>query len=91
MEDSIYDYVRNDNKIEHVVIMCSAVNQVDYSALETLEKLSTSLFEKNITLHLSEVKGPVLDALNRVEFNKGLSGNIYFFSQFEAFNELKAI
>jgi len=88
VEDSIYDYVRNDNKIAHVVIMCSAVNQVDYSALETLEKLSISLFEKHITLHLSEVKGPVLDALNRVEFNKELSGNIYF-SQFEAFNDLK--
>ena len=69
--------------------MCPAVNTVDLSALDALEQINTRLAERNITLHLSEVKGPVMDALKRSEFLTSLTGRI-FLSQFAADNQLSA-
>jgi sulfate permease, SulP family len=40
-----------------------------------------------VTLHLSEVKGPVMDRLRRSTFLDHLSGQV-FVSQFEAFCKL---
>jgi len=40
-------------------------------------------------LHLSEVKGPVMDRLNRTDFVAELSGRV-FLSQNRAFRELAA-
>jgi len=52
--------------------MCPAVNAIDLSALEALEEINTRLKEKNVALHLSEVKGPVMDQRKDLE---GLIGN----------------
>ncbi|WP_156504175.1 SulP family inorganic anion transporter, partial [Oleiphilus sp. HI0066] len=53
-------YVLNElykrDQIAHVIIQCSAVNEVDYSALTMLENLNKKLFEQGVLLHLSEVK-----------------------------------
>jgi SulP family sulfate permease len=70
-----------------VVLMCSAVNEVDYSALETLETLNTQLSEMGVRLHLSEVKGPVMDKLKDTHFLKALSGEV-FLSQHDAWAAL---
>ena len=67
--------------------MCSAVNEIDFSALEVLEKLNRQFEELGLALHLSEVKGPVLDRLHRTAFMDRLSGNLYL-SQHQAFKEL---
>ena len=56
----------------------------------TLEKINERLIDQGVKLHLSEVKGPVLDALNRVDFIDKLSGNVYI-SQFEAFSDINRI
>ncbi|NNK16340.1 MAG: sodium-independent anion transporter, partial [Sulfitobacter sp.] len=72
---------------KHVVLMCSAVNEIDLSALETLEGINTRLKELGITLSLSEVKGPVMDRLQRGDFLEHLTGAV-FLSQFDAFKAL---
>ena len=46
----------------------SAVNFVDGGALESLETLSQELGEVGVTLHLAEVKGPVMDRFERIGF-----------------------
>jgi len=90
LEDKIYGYLFDNDHIAHVILMCSAVNEIDFSALETLEKINERLIDQGVKLHLSEVKGPVLDALNRVDFIDKLSGNVYI-SQFEAFSDINRI
>jgi len=60
-----------------VVLMCPAVNEIDLSALEALESINLQLSDLGITLHLSEVKGPVMDALKRSHFLEHLSGQIF--------------
>jgi SulP family sulfate permease len=69
--------------------MCSAVNVIDMSALEALEMINQRLKELGVKLHLSEVKGPVMDGLKKSHFLDELTGHIYL-SQHDAFTQLKA-
>ncbi len=83
LEDYVLDRVSADCPIKHVVLMCSAVNVIDMSALEALEALNQRLKDMGITLHLSEVKGPVTDRLIKTHFLDDLTGSV-FLSQYDA-------
>ena len=87
LEDMVLNRVTCDQPIRHVVLMFTAVNEVDFSALETLEELNRRLSDMGISLHLSEVKGPVMDRLQRSHFLQDLTGKIYL-SQFDAWEAL---
>jgi len=88
LEDHIYDRVATDKQLRHVVLMCSAVNEIDLSALESLEAVNERLKSFGIKLHLSEVKGPVMDRLQRQHFLSDLTGRV-FLSQYDAFRTLR--
>ncbi|WP_372603238.1 SulP family inorganic anion transporter [Actibacterium sp.] len=87
LEDYLYDRVVGDRGLKHVILMCSAVNNIDTSALESLEAINQRFEDMGITLNLSEVKGPVMDRLSRTHFLHHLSGKVYL-TQFEAVKEL---
>jgi SulP family sulfate permease len=87
LEERIYSAVYENDQIAQVILMCTAVNEIDYTALETLEAVNLRLKQQGITLNLSEVKGPVMDMLNRTDFFAHLSGDV-FLSQFDAFSTL---
>lgn len=89
LEDSLYDMVAARPKLKHVVLMCPAVNEIDMSALESLEAINERLHAMGVTFHLSEVKGPVMDRLRRGDFLHHLSGKV-FLSQHQAALELAA-
>lgn len=89
LEDSLYDMVAARPKLKHVVLMCPAVNEIDMSALESLEAINERLHALGVTFHLSEVKGPVMDRLRRGDFLHHLSGKV-FLSQHQAALELAA-
>ena len=76
-EDRVNDAVAANPLLQHVVLQCSAINDIDASALESLEAIEPRLREAGIALHLSEVKGPVMDRLQTTEFARGLSGQIF--------------
>lgn len=77
LEDRIYDEVAKQPELKHVVLMCSAVNTIDMSALESLEAINERLEVGGVTFHFSEVKGPVMDQLNSTGFLKLLSGQVF--------------
>lgn len=83
LEDLIYKEVSERPALKHVVLMCSAVNEIDLSALESLEAINNRLGVLGIKLHLSEVKGPVMDALQRSHLLQELTGQV-FLSQHQA-------
>ncbi len=83
LEDLINDAVAANPDIEHVILMCSAVNFIDASALESLEAINNRLRDAGIKLHLSEVKGPVMDRLKRSHFLDELNGRV-FLTQYDA-------
>lgn len=89
LEDSLYDMVAQSPELRHVVLMCSAVNEIDASALESLTAINDRLRELGVRFHLSEVKGPVMDRLRRTDFVQRLTGRV-FLSQFDAVRALQA-
>jgi SulP family sulfate permease len=88
LEDYIYKLIAHDEELEHVILLCTAINEIDMSALEALEAINHRLRDLGITLNFSEVKGPVMDALNTSDFLTHLSGKI-FLSHHQAVNALK--
>ena len=87
LEDYIYDRLADDKGLKNVVLMCSAINEIDLSALESLEAVNARLRDMGIQLHLSEVKGPVMDRLKKQHFIDDLTGQV-FLSQHEAYRAL---
>lgn len=83
LEDTVNAVVARSPEARHLVLMCSAVNFIDASALESLEAINARLAEAGVQLHLSEVKGPVMDRLERSDLLRDLSGQV-FISQYEA-------
>ncbi|MAQ44616.1 MAG: sodium-independent anion transporter [Confluentimicrobium sp.] len=87
LEDYVYDRIAGAEDLRHVVLMCSAVNEIDMSALESLEAINHRLRDTGLCLHLSEVKGPVMDKLRRTAFLTELTGQV-FLSQYDAMRAL---
>lgn len=87
LEDRINEAVAAHPELAHVVLQCSAVNDIDASALESLESINHRLKDAGLQFHLSEVKGPVMDRLQRTDFLQHLSGRV-FLSHFQAMQEL---
>lgn len=87
LEDQIYDAVLLRPHTQHVILMCSAINHMDASAIDSLLSLNQRLQDAGICFHLSEVKGPVMDQLLLTELPQALSGQI-FMSQSVAMDTL---
>lgn len=77
LEDTIAAQVAVRPGVRHVVLQCSAVNDIDASALESLETINARLQASGVQLHLSEVKGPVHDRLQRSHLLAELSGQVF--------------
>lgn len=89
LEEFVLETVADHPSAKHLVLMCSAVNAIDASALESIEAINHRLSAAGIKLHLSEVKGPVMDALERSALPTELTGRV-FLSQDQAFSQLVA-
>lgn len=77
-------------EIHDIVLIMSAVNRVDTTAMEVLTDINRDLAERNIRLHLAEVKGPVQDRLVNSPLWKGLTGSVHL-SVNSAFETLAAV
>ena len=87
LEDWVNDVVAEHPQARHIVLQCSAVNDIDASALESLEAIDRRLRDAGIAFHLSEVKGPVMDRLKTTHFLHELSGQV-FLSHYQAVQAL---
>ena len=87
LEECVLDEVSGQPAIKHLILMSSAINTIDASALESLETINHRLMDTGVKFHLSEVKGPVMDRLKRSNFLAELSGKVWL-SQNDAFNAL---
>jgi len=83
IEDRINGAVADNPAVRHVILECPAVNAIDASALESLVVINRRLKDGGIALHLSEVKGPILDRLKRSHFLEELTGKVHL-TQYDA-------
>ena len=72
-----------------LVLIMSAVNRVDTTAMEVLNDLNRDLANRDIRLHFAEVKGPVQDRLRLSPLWNALSGQV-FLSVNDAFEQFSA-
>lgn len=89
VEEIIARGVSEQREVRHLVLICSAVNTIDHSALESLEQLADSLKEAGVTMHLAEVKGPVMDRLRHSELMEHLAPGQVFLSTEDAVRSLR--
>ena len=88
VETRLLRLVSRNAKIRHLLLVCSSINFIDTSGLEMLERIDRELIRHDVQLHLSEVKGPVMDQLNVSDLPHELSGRIFFTTD-EAMRELE--
>ncbi|MEY2860699.1 MAG: hypothetical protein RL392_1157 [Pseudomonadota bacterium] len=77
LEERIEALVQADASIRRLLLVCSAVNQIDATALGMLTALEHSLEERGIRLELAEVKGPVMDRLQVTALGQRLQGRVF--------------
>jgi sulfate permease, SulP family len=90
VETRLLRLVSRNAKIRHLLLVCSSINLIDTSGLEMLERVDRELMRSDVKLHLSEVKGPVMDQLNASNLPRELSGRIFFTTD-EAMRDLEKL
>jgi SulP family sulfate permease len=77
LSDVVAQHVAQHADAQRVVLLMSPVNRIDFSGLEALRALQNALAERGIRLDLSEVKGPVLDALRAGRWEQWFRGRVF--------------
>jgi len=77
LSDVVAQHVALHPDAQRVVLLMSPVNRIDFSGLEALRALQNTLAERGIRLDLSEVKGPVLDALRSGTWEQWFRGRVF--------------
>ena len=68
VEQAIYQALADYPDTRDVLLILSAVNHIDSTGLDMLSELTEGLGERDIRLHLAEVKGPVMDQLQHTDW-----------------------
>lgn len=84
LEETILTLIADRPDVNHLVLVCSAVNYIDASALEVLESLVVELHDAGVDFHMAEVKGPVMDRLRRIGFIDEIGTDHIFLSTHQA-------
>lgn len=80
VEERILSELKRHADVRELVLILSSVSRIDGTALERLQQVNRDLRDRDIGLHLSEVKGPVLDRLGRSKFLEELNGRVFLSS-----------
>ncbi|MBD2189468.1 SulP family inorganic anion transporter [Pseudanabaena mucicola] len=91
MENFLSRTISDRPQVTNVLLVCSAVNLIDASALEVLEGLIFDLKSVGINFYFSEVKGPVMDKLLNIGFVDYVGRDHFFLSTDVAMRELAGI
>lgn len=86
LEDKIMGMIVDNSEIKELILICSAINFIDTSALDSLEVTIDRLKNAGVTVHLAEVKGPVMDKLKKSNFLAHLGTGQIFLSTHDAFS-----
>lgn len=78
VETFLLDKIADNADLDNVLLICTAINFIDASGLAVLESLNEKLYEAGVTLNLAEIKGPVMDTLDKTDFYQNMHGKIFF-------------
>ncbi len=88
LENYVMGLVADQPAVTQLLLICSAVNHIDASALETLFSLKEKLTFAGVQLHFAEIKGPVMDHLKQIHFIEKIAPGSLFLSTHDAVEQL---
>lgn len=91
LEDYLLKSVAAHPEVKHVVLICSAINSVDASALSTLEFLIAEFKSREISFYLSEVKSTVMQQLKKSSLVEILGNEHIFLTTYQAMCSLGCV
>lgn len=91
LENFLTQAIADRSEIKSVLLVCSAINLIDASALEILESLIADFRSLGIQFYFAEVKGPVMDKLAKIGFVDYVGRDRFFLSTDIAMQELAGI
>ncbi|MEC8010232.1 MAG: sulfate permease [Pseudomonadota bacterium] len=77
IEEYIEQLIDKRPEVKHIIIHCGAVNTIDYSGMELLFKINTTLQNANVQFHLSDLKTPLQKQLTQTDFFEEQYGRLY--------------
>lgn len=91
LEERLLETIATDSSIRDVLLICSGINFIDSTGLDSLESCLDCLEDAGVSLSLAELKGPVADRLNRVGFLNKIGRDHIFLSTHDAMSQLAKI
>lgn len=84
LEEAILAQLAEKPTAKHVILIGTAINVIDVSALEMLESLVQDLRAIGVELHLAAIKGPVMDKLKAIGFVEAIGADHFHLSTHDA-------
>ena len=84
LENTLLHAAADEPELKNIVLICSAVNFIDASALDTLERVIEELNTAGVEIYLAEIKGPVMDRLEEIGFVENFGRKNIFLSTHQA-------
>jgi SulP family sulfate permease len=88
VDDYLAEILNKQPEIRHIVLVLTAISDIDATGLEALEDLNRRFQKQNINMHLSDVKGPLLEKLKRTLFFEHLKPGEVFMCTNDAVEKL---
>jgi sulfate permease, SulP family len=88
LEHVVLSAIADNPQVEHFVLVASAVNYIDTSALDVLEALVEALNTNEVSFNMAMVKGPVMDRLRCIGFVEKLGEEHFFLTTHQAMTSL---
>lgn len=88
LEDTALSLIAEKPEVKDFVLVGTAINFIDASALETLEHLHQNLHDAGVKLHFAAIKGPVMDRLERQGAIDQFGRENFYLSTHDALAEL---
>jgi sulfate permease, SulP family len=65
LERNVLDHLAAHPGVQHVCLFAQPINRIDITGIETLQRITATLHERNIHLHISGIKLPVETMLRK--------------------------
>ncbi len=78
IEEFIETELRKAPSVKHIVLIFTSVSDIDTTALDALEQLNQRLKNIDVTLNFAEVKGFLLDKVQKSDLFVQLNGQLFF-------------
>jgi len=88
LEDKLCKRVAEKKDVKWVILDFSAVNSMDAAAVHALEEMMTSCSRGDVTFYISGMKGPVMDLVQKANWEEKYKDQIQFLTIEEALESI---